>query len=101
MGKMEAARKASLIASPIEKSNLSRCIRVWADYSALHQELPVRRQGAPAKIVSFIADEIMLMSFEYCFVGCLEIHAQQKRLLSVSAISTYSCLSLREQHLIG
>jgi MoxR-like ATPase len=57
MGKMEAARKATLIASPIEKANLSRCIRVWADYYALHQELPVRRQGAHAKIASFIADE--------------------------------------------
>jgi len=54
---MEASRKATLIASPIEKDYLSRFVRVWADYYALHQELSVRRQGARATTVAFIADE--------------------------------------------
>ena len=54
MGKMEASRTATLIASPVEKDYLSRCIRVWGDYFSLTKEIPVRRQGCHVKYASFI-----------------------------------------------
>ena len=57
LGKMEASLQASAIVPPFTpRDYLSRCIRVWADYYALCQELPPRRQGAHAKIKSFIDD---------------------------------------------
>jgi hypothetical protein len=56
IGKMEASRQASLFFSCVPKDYLSRCIRVWADYYSLNRELPIRKQGAHAKTISFIAD---------------------------------------------
>jgi hypothetical protein len=56
LGKMAASLQASTMFSATPKDYLARCIRVWADYFAVWQELPKRRQGAHAKVVSFIAD---------------------------------------------
>lgn len=57
LGKMESSRLASMLVPPFTpRDYLSRCIRVWADYYALCQELPPRRQGGHAKIRSFIDD---------------------------------------------
>ena len=54
---MEASRQASQLVPPFTpRDYLSRCIRVWADYYALYQELPPRRQGQHAKVESFIDD---------------------------------------------